>query len=69
MFKKVLEETIRLWEQVVEGELLGDVDADAAVGAHYAQLSLEGTIELTASGVEKVEYAYKALSDLVEDAS
>jgi hypothetical protein len=31
-FKKVLKETIRLWGQAVEEELLNDLDSDVALG-------------------------------------
>jgi hypothetical protein len=65
--KKVLKKTTILWAQAVEEELLEDIEGDVAIGAHYAQLALDGTVELTESGVVKVEAALEALSELVGD--
>jgi hypothetical protein len=65
--KKILKKTTKLWTQAVEEELVEDIEADVAIGAHYAQLALDGTVELTESGVVKVEAALEALSELVGD--
>jgi preprotein translocase subunit SecA len=65
--KKVLKKTTKLWAKAVEEELLDDIEADVAIGAHYAKLALDGTVELTESGVEKVEAAFEALSELIEE--
>lgn len=65
MDKKVLKATTKLWKKVVEDELLDDVEADVAIGAHYAKLALDGTVELTDSGIEKVEAAHEALAELI----
>lgn len=67
MDKTVLKKTTKLWSQAVEEELVEDIDADVAIGAHYAQLALDGTVELTESGAEKVEAALEALSELIGD--
>jgi hypothetical protein len=63
----ILKKTTKLWTQAVEEELVEDIEADVAIGAHYAQLALDGTVELTESGVVKVEAALEALSELVGD--
>jgi hypothetical protein len=65
--KKILKKTTKLWTQAVEEELVENIEADVAIGAHYAQLALDGTVELTESGVVKVEAALEALSELVGD--
>ena len=65
MDKKVLKATTKLWKRVVEDELLDDVESDVAIGAHYAKLALDGTVELTESGIEKVEAAHEALTELI----
>lgn len=67
MDKTVLKKTTKLWSQAVEEELVEDIDADVAIGAHYAQLALDGTVELTESGAEKVEAALEVLSELIGD--
>lgn len=67
MTKKMLKQTVKLWQQAVEQELIEDLEGDAVLGAHYAKLVLDGTVELTDSGEEKVEAAYEALSELVGD--
>lgn len=67
MDKKLLQKTVKLWAQAVEEELIEDIEADVAIGAHYAQLALDGTVELTESGAEKVEAALEALSELIGD--
>ena len=67
MDKTVLKKTTKLWSQAVEEELVEDIEADVAIGAHYAQLALDGTVELTESGAEKVEAALEALSELIGD--
>lgn len=67
MDKAVLKKTTKLWSQAVEEELVEDIEADVAIGAHYAQLALDGTVELTESGTEKVEAALEALSELIGD--
>lgn len=61
LFKK----TAELWQQAFEEELLEDIDSEVALGAHYAKLALDGTVELTDSGLEKVESAMEILSELV----
>ena len=65
MSKKLFKQTTKLWTQAFEEELLEDIDPDVALGAHYAQLALDGTVELTESGLEKVEAALEALGELV----
>lgn len=65
MEKKVLKATTKLWKKAVDEELLDDVVAEVALGAHYAKLALDGTVELTDSGAEKVETAHEALTDLL----
>jgi hypothetical protein len=65
--KKVLKKTTKLWAKVAEDDLLDDVESDVALGAHYAKLALDGTVELQESGIEKVEAAYEALSEIVGD--
>ena len=65
MSKKLFEQTTKLWTQAFEEELLEDIDPDVALGAHYAKLALDGTVELTESGLEKVEAALEALGELV----
>ena len=67
MDKKVLKKTTKLWSQAVEEDLLEDIDADVVIGAHYARLALDGTVELTESGAEKVEAALEALSERIGD--
>ena len=67
MDNNILKKTTKLWTQAVEEELVEDIEADVAIGAHYAQLALDGTVELTESGVVKVEAALEALSELVGD--
>ncbi len=61
LFKK----TAKLWQKAFEEELLEDIDSEVALGAHYAKLALDGTVELTDSGLEKVESAMEILSELV----
>jgi hypothetical protein len=61
LFKK----TTKLWQQAFEEELLEDIDSEVALGAHYAKLALDGTVELTDSGLEKVAAAMESLSELV----
>lgn len=65
MDKKVLKATTKLWKKVVEDEMHEDVESDVALGAHYAKLALDGTVELTESGIEKVEAAHEALNELI----
>jgi hypothetical protein len=65
--KKILKKTTKLWTQAVEEELVEDIEADVVIGAHYAQLALDGTVELTESGAVKVEAALEALSELIGD--
>ncbi len=67
MDKKILKKTTKLWTQAVEEELVEDIEADVVIGAHYAQLALDGTVELTESGAVKVEAALEALSELIGD--
>ena len=67
MDKKILKKTTKLWTQAVEEELVEDIEADVVIGAHYARLALDGTVELTESGAEKVEAALEALSELIGD--
>ena len=65
MDKRTLKSTAALWKKAFEDELLDDLEADVAIGAHYAKLALDGTIKLTESGVEKVRAAREALAELV----
>lgn len=65
MSQKLFKQTTKLWEQAFEQELLDDIDPDVALGAHYAKLALDETVELTETGVEKVEAALEALSELL----
>ena len=65
MDKKVLKATTKLWKKVVEEEMHEDVEGDVALGAHYAKLALNGTVELTESGIQKVEAAHEALAELI----
>jgi hypothetical protein len=65
MSNKLFKKTTKLWEQAHEAELLEDIEPDVALGAHYAKLALDGTVELTDTGLEKVEAALQELSELV----
>ena len=65
MEKKILKATTKLWGKVVEDELLDDVEYEVAIGAHYAKLALDGTVELTESGIEKVHAAHESLAELI----
>ncbi len=65
MSTKLFKKTTKLWQRAFEEELLEDIDSEVALGAHYAKLALDGTVELTESGIEKVEAALESLSELV----
>jgi hypothetical protein len=65
MSTKLFEQTTKLWAQAFEDELLEDIDQDVALGAYYAKLALDGTVELNESGLGKVEAALEALSELL----
>ena len=65
MSNKLFKKTTKLWEQAFEAELLEGIEPEVALGAHYARLALDGTVELTDPGIEKVEAALQELSELV----
>lgn len=65
MSKELFQETAELWAQAFEDELVGDLDAEVGLGAYYAKLAIDGTVELTESGIRKVEMTKEALSELL----
>lgn len=65
MRKELFQETAGLWAQAFEDGLLDDLDAEVALGAYYAKLAIDGTVELTESGIRKVEMTKEALSELL----
>lgn len=65
MNNKLFKKTIELWEQAHDAEMLEGIEPDAALGAHYAKLALDGTVELTDTGIEKVEAALQELIELL----
>ena len=66
MNPKLFEETADLWERAFEDGLLAGIDPGVVLGAHYAKLSLDGTVDLTDSGLKKVETALEALRKLLD---
>jgi hypothetical protein len=66
MNAKLFEDTAKLWERAFEDGLLAGVDPQVALGAHYAKLALDGTVELTESGLKKVETSLEALGKLLD---
>lgn len=65
MSSKLCKQTTKLWTEAFEAELLEDIDPEVALGAHYAKLAIDGTVDLTETGLEKVEAALGALVELV----
>lgn len=63
--KNLLRSTMELWSSVVEDELLDDLDSEIVLGAHYAKLCMDGTVNLTEAGNEKIKAAHAALTQLV----
>lgn len=65
--QKLLTETRNFWQTVVMNEAAEDVETDTVYGALYAELALRNVVELTPSGIEKVQAAHAALSELAAD--
>ena len=65
--QKLLTETRNFWKTVVMNEAAEDVATDTVYGALYAELALRNVVELTPSGIEKVQAAHAILSELAAD--
>lgn len=61
-----IERTVRVWQRAFEDGLLDVIEPDIALGAYYAKLASDGTVELTDSGLERVAAAEKRLTELLE---
>lgn len=60
--KDLLRETVALWIAVVSQDKIDQVDAQVALGAHYAKLVSDGEVRVSESGVKKIKLAHEALT-------